>query len=630
MTTNRLFLLFLFFVATTTTKAQDGCVTIDNCNECLESEDGCAWAASSCLESCDVIADVACFDTSDGDSSDEICLLVEQQEQEDALCGGMTSCSDCVSTSLLSDPDKTCAWFEEFSTCSSELCTMAGCGSETCDEKPPPASCDAVDKDCTTCLTDGCAWIDGATCLESCDIIADANCYPSPEDGDATTIEEVCIQADQEAQDTELCTSRESCTECVETSLISDASNVCTWYADLGECCTTSTSCQGFGLGSTTCDDEKPEITTDAPSPTPPPADLIENSTVCEALTGCRDCVMEECAWASGAGCFESCDIIADVSCYSFEDFAAPDDDAEKICIMAEQELSDIELCQGKLGCMECVNTRLMSGNGGDGDSTSCIWNDEVEECCTSSVMCPMFGLGSSTCSNETKTMAPTTETKPPLSPPTSAPGTPSLPGAGDSPTTAPGTPSLPEGGNSTSGTATCDTHGDCTSCLSAGCGWADGTTPMSCLDSCDLIADTSCFEHNDALAQGRMSVQDMCMMDPTQRDDLVYCQSKSSSGCNECVTTKLRSDETQSCMWFEDMGSCGGSSGDDSMTGTKTCSTTGTTTTAPSAPSGGGGTTPSSAPTTGETSSANNNIRGEMLLLLAVASALQVVVLFG
>lgn len=69
--------------------SDNGCFTGD-CTSCLESSEGCAWVpGEGCLTSCDIIADTACFPSSNY-TADEVC------EQGDTMSSGETQTSDGV------------------------------------------------------------------------------------------------------------------------------------------------------------------------------------------------------------------------------------------------------------------------------------------------------------------------------------------------------------------------------------------------------------------------------------------------------------------------------------------------------------------------------------------------------
>jgi hypothetical protein len=62
-----------------------------------------------CLESCDIIADTACFDVEFFSNStvEDTCTLVEESGADSELCRVQEGCDACVSTSLV-DGVSTC------------------------------------------------------------------------------------------------------------------------------------------------------------------------------------------------------------------------------------------------------------------------------------------------------------------------------------------------------------------------------------------------------------------------------------------------------------------------------------------------------------------------------------------
>jgi hypothetical protein len=118
------------------------CEDYDICGECLSQS--CAWVPDiGCLDSCDIIADTACFDANNASISDT-CSAAGGQEDDEKLCVTATDCGTCVST-FLSDGATTCQWFAQGSYCSSG-CGMNGCGSTNCSATPtdPPSAASGI------------------------------------------------------------------------------------------------------------------------------------------------------------------------------------------------------------------------------------------------------------------------------------------------------------------------------------------------------------------------------------------------------------------------------------------------------------------------------------------------------
>jgi len=148
--------------------------------------------------------------------------------------------------------------------------------------------------DCIDCIESSCAWAVGI-CLESCSMIADAPCYSSEYSSDPAT--EICQRKDDDEADSAACSSQTDCGGCVQT-LKSDGS-YCQWYAEdsfgsphPSPYCSTG-GCDMVGCGSSVC-----------------PLD-------CSVATECSDCLNGNCSWSPEIGCFDSCDLIADASCFS-------------------------------------------------------------------------------------------------------------------------------------------------------------------------------------------------------------------------------------------------------------------------------------------------------------------------
>jgi len=105
----------------------DECETETMCTSCLNS--GCAWAASSCISSCNVIADVACYTASNPEEATNSCAREKWDQEDKFLCSQQEYCFDCVGT--LKNDGSPCMWFEDGNYCDSQ-CNMFGCGDYTC------------------------------------------------------------------------------------------------------------------------------------------------------------------------------------------------------------------------------------------------------------------------------------------------------------------------------------------------------------------------------------------------------------------------------------------------------------------------------------------------------------------
>jgi hypothetical protein len=124
----------LVFLAYATTWASS-CTNNTSCNDCLGAE--CAWLpVLGCLESCEVIADTACYDIQlfPNSTVEDICTLVENNGAESDLCRGHKDCDTFVET-ILSDGLSSCQWFSdaEGGYCDN-ACGIIGCGDTVCSE----------------------------------------------------------------------------------------------------------------------------------------------------------------------------------------------------------------------------------------------------------------------------------------------------------------------------------------------------------------------------------------------------------------------------------------------------------------------------------------------------------------
>ena len=450
------------------------CEDVSTCEDCLNSD--CAWAVGTCLESCSVIADVSCYSQEYflNNTGAEICEIAKRGEEDSSLCASQESCSSCIQT-VKADGESTCVWFEDFNGCSSEVCGLRGCGSSTCDTTA--LSCDEDASTCEDCLNSDCAWAIG-TCLKSCSVIADVSCY-SKEYFLNNTGAEICEIAKRDEQDASLCASQESCSSCIET-VKADGESTCVWFEDFNGC--SSEVCGLRGCGSSTCDTTTLSCDEDAST--------------------CEDCLNSDCAWAIGT-CLKSCSVIADVSCYSKEYFL--NNTGAEICEIAKRDEEDASLCASQDSCSSCIETVKA-----DGEST-CVWFEDFNGC--SSEVCGLRGCGSSTCN----------------------------------------------------GTMSCEDVSTCEDCLDADCAWAIGT----CLESCSVIADVSCYSKEYFLNN---TGAEICEIAKREEEDASLCASQDS--CSSCIQT-VKADGESTCFWFEDFNGCSSEACDLRGCGSSTCNGT-------------------------------------------------------
>ena len=82
-----------------------------SCQECLEKE--CGWAGQ-CLPSCDMIADVSCYDTfQTGSIPLDVCKKAAKEQEDRQLCSSVTpenSCTACTQTTKSNGEQ--CVWIE--------------------------------------------------------------------------------------------------------------------------------------------------------------------------------------------------------------------------------------------------------------------------------------------------------------------------------------------------------------------------------------------------------------------------------------------------------------------------------------------------------------------------------------
>ena len=127
------------------------CESNTSCRDCLSSTSTatttCGWVnGMGCLESCNIIADVGCYDIENSNGNDvlmtgdDICTVAENDIANMELCDSQIDCTTCIETSLLvassswkpiAAATTKCKWFSDMNFCGSE-CNMIGCGESTC------------------------------------------------------------------------------------------------------------------------------------------------------------------------------------------------------------------------------------------------------------------------------------------------------------------------------------------------------------------------------------------------------------------------------------------------------------------------------------------------------------------
>jgi len=117
----------------------------------------------------------------------------------------------------------------------------------------------------------------------------------------------------------------------------------------------------------------------------------------CGNKISCRDCLDDDtstCGWVPVEGCLKSCNIIADADCYNIQDFNSDNNNmtGDDICIVAENDMADMNLCNSLTNCTSCVETNLVS----DTYWNTCQWFQDGNYCSSG---CGMVGCGETICS---------------------------------------------------------------------------------------------------------------------------------------------------------------------------------------------------------------------------------------
>lgn len=575
-----------------------------SCLACIAQ--GCGWfpsgGNSQCWQSCSFIADAPCYSRSSNtgtrnQTDAEICAVVEQEKVDNEICSKAVlelsntnssssssllpeeACQVCTST-LQSDGTTKCQWFVELQSCSrSGVCNLLGCSTSNCDalsagdddDAPPSfdnaAFCAGTNSNtttttCQTCLDRNCAWTltsgdgVGGGCGEVCDFTS------------AAAAPCVTLNTLANVSPAEICATLDQSNSNSDTNTTSNSTNVCV-SLDSCEACSSTVPCQWYplkpllllGNGSFSgndgacCDDSRgncSELLTGGGAIRLQPAlscdSLDQQFAVCHnnGSSSCGDCLAAECGWVPRSFCLPSCDIIADVACYSSQDTSASNNNNntnEDICARAAVEVSDQELCSSassNAGCRNCTSVVLS-----DGIST-CRWFPSsgtfAGTCCTGD-FCDFPGLGGTfTCEDDENNE----------------------------------TPPIPS----------CDMISTCSECLDSTCAWAAG----SCIQSCIDIADAACYTIRPTPVNSTTSAstsQQICAIADAEDTDTDLCIKQ--LDCSTCTATVLSSNASEKCEWYEmkadgsDMSSiayCGtGKSCDmNGVCGSSTCSNATTT----------------------------------------------------
>jgi hypothetical protein len=243
--------------------AQEICSS-SSCLGCLNQN--CAWftidsdgtLAGECLEGCNAIPDVPCYNSevNPNESLESICATAEADVTDWTTCSLALDCTSCVST-MQSDNVTPCSWYDETGTCGSGLCTQRGCGSTMCSSTPVPAPstgeetvpttgvvttptslCNLNATSCEECLVSmdneteiphSCAWSMNR-CVDSCVAAAGFPCYSVAAYPDlVSTPKEICLLEQAATMDDDLCGSATTCAKCTEL-LQTDGTTGCLWF----------------------------------------------------------------------------------------------------------------------------------------------------------------------------------------------------------------------------------------------------------------------------------------------------------------------------------------------------------------------------------------------------------------
>jgi hypothetical protein len=372
-----------------------------------------------------MIADVSCYSHEYMDASTEaICGQFDDDATNAATCSAAgDSCGECTSTAQLDG--KSCTWFDGF--CGHE-CGMMGCGVTTCegDGDGTDGDGDGTDGDgdgtddegllmcrpntcChpTECTKTGETGCEDMACteeylentIETCSYdVAEDSCYgmtfegnrvPSAAEKPPVCVPNKCCHPTECTKDGETGCEDVMCTEIFLVGTIKDC-----FYYDRTD------TCYGITFEDTQVPAELPESCSGCcpegaacVAPDPPccvfndPSD--ENHPCWSGDMGCLECTRLGCGWAGG--CMPSCDMIADVSCYSKREAG---DTSESVCTLASNDAIDAANCSSKSDCSSCVDTLKLDGEG-------CRWYDVSGSgfCSTGDGYLP--GPGATQCSEE-------------------------------------------------------------------------------------------------------------------------------------------------------------------------------------------------------------------------------------
>ena len=217
------------------------CSLLTSCHECIAS-DSCAWSWES--NACGATGDLYITppnlflgrkNNNYSHTPLSICQELFMVERDEAACRDHTNFDACVSTTLPSDPSKSCRWFNSChgeSGIDCEACAAAACPQQgaTCVEvKDASQSHVCESRSCAACLKEGCSWAHGG-CFRICP--EGQTCASRSQDDPemcSASAEEICIDAELRRQDEDYCYGRGrlDCNGCLITKLPSNPDKNC-------------------------------------------------------------------------------------------------------------------------------------------------------------------------------------------------------------------------------------------------------------------------------------------------------------------------------------------------------------------------------------------------------------------
>lgn len=207
--------------------------SIRNCAPCVRN--GFAWTVGECHETCDV-ADASCFSQKyfPGESPNSICANESSNNNRDS--DDYRNCKPCVAhgfawavgqclDSCDEIADAACYSQKYFEGQSShQICQQA----ENDNKRAKQRQCNHAGSSCGSCLDAGCNW-SGNSCVPSCDYLADAACYGFANFPNGKSSDDICAIAEEQKQDEMLCGAQSNCGMC--TRVVKTDGSFCSWYA---------------------------------------------------------------------------------------------------------------------------------------------------------------------------------------------------------------------------------------------------------------------------------------------------------------------------------------------------------------------------------------------------------------